>query len=160
MHRHTIRFTCLVSWLYDSGITHPCGFHLGLTYTHKHSPGLPSSFSDLMSPTVPAPAGSTVSAGATSHSKKIQLNLPHTYTHTLSQVHGSLLPLPHALLPDRLLGRCSRVSTNKFEPPSSLSRIPVLGVSFGCFLKFPTPSTPFLPVLILCCTNTHTLLLA
>ncbi len=87
VHRHTIRFTC---WLYDSGVRYAFVFRLGLTYTHKHSPGLPSSFSDLMPPTVPAPAVSTVSAGASSHSKKIQLNLQHTNT----QIHGSLLQLP------------------------------------------------------------------
>ncbi len=72
------------------GLRYAIVFRLGLTYTHKHSPGLPSSFSDLMPPTVPAPAGSTVSAGASSHSKKIQLNLQHTNT----QIHGSLLQLP------------------------------------------------------------------
>ncbi len=63
---------------------------LCLCYTHKHSPGLPSSFSDLMPPTVPAPACSTVSAGASSHSKKIQLNL-HTLTHRYT-VHSYHCP--------------------------------------------------------------------
>lgn len=74
------RFTWLISWLYNSVVCHGCSFRLKFMYTDKHSPGLPSSFSDLMPPTVPAPAGSTVSAGVSSHSKKIQLTHTHLYT--------------------------------------------------------------------------------
>lgn len=144
VHHDTYRFTCLVSWLYDSVVRNGCSFPLELSYTSKHSPGLPSSLSDLMI-SVPAPAGSTFSAGASSHSKKTQLNLPHAHTGTRFTPTAV-----RALLSDRLLGRGSRVSVNKFEPPSSESTYTCSGSFSRAFSELPHPLYT-----IPTCTHTH-----